>query len=148
MRGKVLAGGALAAVLTVGTLTSGAASASAGSDDVTGGSVQAPQQEFESDDRENRELRELAEITIPGAAEAAREAHPGQVTKVEIEAEEGFVVYEVEVAGDDGAYYEMKVDAGNGDILESGIEDESDDDFDRDDDADRDDDSDDGGNAD
>jgi uncharacterized membrane protein YkoI len=144
MRGKVLAGGALAAVLTVGTLTNGAAIASAGSDDIICGSIQAPQQEFESYDREKRELRSLAGITIPGAAEAAREAHPGQVTKIEIEDEEDYVVYEVGVAGDEGVYHEMKVDAGNGDILESETEDDShDDDFDdRDDDEDRSDDRD------
>jgi uncharacterized membrane protein YkoI len=145
MRGKVLAGGAIAAVLTVGTLTNGEAIASAGSDDITGGSIQAPDREFESDDREKRELRSLAEITIPGAAEAAHEAHPGQVTKIEIEDEEGYVVYEVEVAGDEGVYHEMKVDAGNGDILESETEDDSQDDGfdDRDDEEDRSDDRDD-----
>lgn len=137
MSKKVLAGGALAAVLTIGTLGGGAAIASAGSEDVIGGSVQAPEQEFEND-RAKRELRSLAEITVPGAAQAAREARPGQVTEVEIEDEEGSVVYEVEVAGDDGAYYEMKVDAGNGDILKSETEDDSGDDDlddDRDDDG-------------
>lgn len=145
MRGKVLAGGALAAVLTVGTLTSGAPIASAGSNDITGGSIQAPDREFESDDREKRELRSLAGITVPDATESARGAHPGQVTKVEIEDEEGYVIYEVELAGDDGAYYEMKVDAGNGSILGSETEDDSDDDFD---DRDDDDDSDDNGDDD
>lgn len=151
MRGKVLAGGALAVVLTVGTLTSGAAISSADSDDITGGSIQAPDREFESDDREKRELRSLAGITVPDATESARAAHPGQVTKVEIEDEEGYVVYEVELAGGDGAYYEMKVDAGNGSILQSETEDDSHDDDldDRDDDDDRgDDDSDDDGDDD
>lgn len=144
MSKKILVGGALAAVLAVGTLTNGAAIASAGNDDLTGGSVEAPEREFESDARESRELRSLAEVTIPSAAQAARETQPGQVTKVEVEDEEGYVVYEVELAGDDGAYYEMKVDAGNGDILKSETENDSDDDDDDlDDDRDDDDDSDD-----
>jgi uncharacterized membrane protein YkoI len=73
-------------------------------------------------------LRGLPRSTASRAAEkAALDAVPGEVREVELESESGFVVYEVEVAGNDGTLHEVVVDAGNGKVLaqetEGGAED-------------------------
>lgn len=143
MRAKIIAAGALATVLTLGTLGGGAALASGGNDDnVTGGSVQAPERDFENDAREDMNLKQRAELSASDAAKAALDSQPGEVTKVEIDDEEGYVVYEVEIIANNGIEHDLKVDAGNGDILASDT-DRDDDQDDLDDDDDRDDDFDD-----
>ncbi len=62
-------------------------------------------------------LRDLAEIDQSAAENATLEAVPGTVEETELEAENGFVVYEVEVEGEDGETREVMVDAANGEIL-------------------------------
>lgn len=62
-------------------------------------------------------LRSLAQIDRSAAENAALEAVPGTVDETELEAENSFVVYEVEVEGEDGETREVMVDAGNGEIL-------------------------------
>lgn len=74
----------------------------------------------ESEAVETEEARDLAELTRidrAAAEEVALSAIPGEVREVELENENGFVVYEVEVAGQDGTFYEVVVDAGNGEVL-------------------------------
>lgn len=119
MSKKILAGSALAAVLALGAIGGGSAlaSSSPGSDDVTRGSVQAPEREFENDAREDRSLEQRAKIGFADAEQAATAARQGEVTKVELEEEGGFVVYEVDIAGDNGVEHDITVDAGNGNIL-------------------------------
>lgn len=144
MRGKILAVGVLAALLTLAAVGGNMAIASSsGGGDTSRGSVEAPEREHENDAREDRSLKERSSISLADAEQAATDAQPGEVTKVEIEEEEGFIVYKVEVAGAGGAEHELEVDAGNGDILDSET-DYDDDRGDRDDD-DWDDDGDKGG---
>ena len=84
-------------------------------------SVTVDQKEHEgfSEAEESKSLEPLAKITADDAKKAATAELPGKVTEVELENENGALVYEVEI-GDK----EVKVDAGNGDILHT----ESDDD--------------------
>lgn len=143
MNGKILAAGALATVLTLGALGGGAALASGGNDDsAASGSVQAPEREFENEAREDKNLGQRAGLSASDAANAALNSQPGEVTKVELDDEEGYVVYEVEIIANNGVEHDLKVDAGNGDILKADTDNDDDRD-DRDDDNDRDDDRDD-----
>lgn len=64
-----------------------------------------------------RGLEDLTTIDRAAAEEGALGAVPGEARGVELENESGFVVYEVEVAADDGSLHEVVVDAGNGEFL-------------------------------
>jgi uncharacterized membrane protein YkoI len=82
------------------------------------GSIAAP-------DQNEASLRELANIDQAAAEKAALEVVPGTVLETELEAD-GYVVYDVEVAGDDGKAHDLEVDAGNGEILDQGLEEDVD----------------------
>lgn len=104
------------------------------------GSVPAPPDgpdgQSESKDNEAAEAQALegpATVSPDEARDAALAAVPGTAGKVELDNENGFVVYSVEVTGADGTVADVKVDAGNGQVLaqdpgeqsESGDESES-----------------------
>ena len=104
------------------------------------GSVPAPQEGQEGQDEskddeaaEAQALEGLATVSPDEARDAALAAVPGTADKVELDNENGFVVYSVEVTGADGTVTDVKVDAGNGQVLaqdtgedsESGEESES-----------------------
>ncbi len=82
-----------------------------------------------SEAAEAASLQALAKITPEQAKAAALEAVPGTVVKVDLDNENGNVVYSVEVKATDGVH-ELKIDAGNGTVLaqdsqhEDGAEDE------------------------
>ena len=132
----IIAGGAAAVGITLGA----AAIASAGTtqtndepaaenDDAQepdlNGSVQAPEgDEGTSEADESKALESLATITADEAIAAATDAVPGTADAAELENENGSVVYEVEVTGDDGSTSEVKVDAGNGAVLDTEAEDD------------------------
>ena len=89
-------------------------------DDSYKGSVSAPAHNEAS-------LQKLAKIDQAAAEQAALKAVPGTVHETELEtSDNGYVVYDIEVAGDDGKSHEVKVDAGNGEILHQDLEDEAD----------------------
>jgi uncharacterized membrane protein YkoI len=120
MRAKklLLALAAAMALLVVG----GAAYATEGGDeeDTYRGSISAPGQDKSS-------LQELAKTDQAAAEQAALEAVPGTVHETELEtSDNGYVVYDIEIAGKDGKNHEVKVDAGNGEILHQDLEDEVD----------------------
>lgn len=71
---------------------------------------------------ESKQLQTLARIDQTTAEQAALEAVPGTVKKTELENENGFVVYGVEIAGNDGKAYDVKVDAGNAKVLQQEVE--------------------------
>jgi uncharacterized membrane protein YkoI len=82
-------------------------------DDTVKGSISAP---------------DPAKIGKAAAEQAALEAKPGKVTETELETNDsGYVVYDIEIAGDDGTNHEVTVDAGNGKVLYQELEDEVDD---------------------
>jgi uncharacterized membrane protein YkoI len=71
----------------------------------------------------------LAKLTIQDAIVAAQAEVPGQVLAIELEEEDGYLVYEVETVEGPGAISEVLVDGGNGTVLqlEQNHEDEDDD---------------------
>lgn len=123
---------AIALGLTIGSVGVAAAATGGGntpaaSTDETGevqepaytGSIQAPpEDESMSEADEAAQLSGLATITADEAATAATGAVPGTAGKVELDNENGTVVYSVEVTDDTGARIDVKVDAGNGAILD------------------------------
>ena len=89
-------------------------------DDSYKGTVSAP-------DRSGSSLQELAKVDRAVAEQAALKAVPGTVHETELErSDDGYVVYDIEVAGDDGKTHEIKVDAGNGEILHQDLEEQAD----------------------
>lgn len=60
---------------------------------------------------------DLAKISLDSAMNAALKQVPGKVLKVELENENGYLVYGVEIAKPDHQIVDVKVDAGNGKIL-------------------------------
>jgi uncharacterized membrane protein YkoI len=96
-------------------------------ENIKGGSIAAPagsgednegaENEGAENEAESRNVEGLAKIDRSAAEKAALDAVPGEVREVELESESGFVVYEVEVAANDGTLHEVIVDAGNGKVL-------------------------------
>jgi uncharacterized membrane protein YkoI len=132
-RRKLIIGGA-AVILTLGA-GGVAIAAQQGEEFIKGGSIAVPAgsgeekeaSENEANENETNEAAEneaegqnldgLARIDRTAAERAALDAVPGEVREVELESENGFVVYEVEVAANDGTLHEVVVDAGNGKVL-------------------------------
>jgi uncharacterized membrane protein YkoI len=89
------------------------------------GSVPAPTETEQPDGRETPDsegqeqaaLQDLATVSQQQAEQAALAAVPGTVAETDLDAENGFVVYSVEVNGADGTVTEVVVDAGNGQVL-------------------------------
>jgi len=59
----------------------------------------------------------MAQITLEQAKDAALSNVQGEVLKIELEEENGFLVYGVEVVGPNKTVTDVKIDAGNGDVL-------------------------------
>jgi uncharacterized membrane protein YkoI len=59
----------------------------------------------------------MAKISLDTAINAALAAVPGQVVKAELENENGYLVYGVEIAKSDRQIADVKVDAGTGKVL-------------------------------
>jgi uncharacterized membrane protein YkoI len=72
-------------------------------------------------------LHKLANIDEAAAEQVALKAVPGTVHETELETNDnGYVVYDIEIAGDDGKGHEVTVDAGNGKVLHQDLEEEAD----------------------
>ena len=139
---KLIVGALAAAALTMG---GGAAIAAQQAPETTGdgtrqeeqepsykGSIQAPADKEEQNEaaaerqeaQEAQQLQSLAKIDQKAAEQAALQEVPGTVKDAELGNENGYVVWEVEVAGNDGTRYEVKIDAGNGQVLHQETEDD------------------------
>ena len=124
---KVLIAVAAAVVLLVSAgvayAANNASESTIGSDDgedTYKGTVSAP-------DQSGTSLQDAAKIDQAAAEQAALKAVPGTVHEAELEtSDNGYVVYDIEIAGDDGNNHEVKVDAGNGEVLYQDLEDEAD----------------------
>lgn len=77
--------------------------------EVTNGSIRVQQEESA--------YPGLAQITVEQAKDVALSNVQGDVLKIELEEENGFLVYGVEVVGPDKSVTDIKIDAGNGGIL-------------------------------
>ncbi len=79
-------------------------------------SVTAPQDQGTNEAGEAKALAGLAKLTPDQASAAATAAVPGTVNKVQLENENGNVVYGVEITTSAGTA-DVKIDAGNGSVL-------------------------------
>ena len=131
---RIVAGGAaaigiaLGAAAIAGAVTGQTTPTEVDADDTQepqlNGSVQVPDDESMSEADEASQLEPLAGVTADDAMAAATAAVPGTAGDAELENENGSVVYEVPVTADDGTVTEVKVDAGNGDVLATETDDE------------------------
>ncbi len=137
---KRLIVGAAVAVLVLGGGGAAIAAQQAQEENINGGTITAPAGsgedneavendavendavENEKAENEGKGLEGLAQIDRAAAEKAALAAVPGEAKETELENENGFVVYEVEVAGEDGKLHEVVVDAGNGKVLAQEVE--------------------------
>jgi uncharacterized membrane protein YkoI len=60
---------------------------------------------------------EMAKVSLDYAVNAALNAVPGKVLKAELENENGYLVYGVEIAKADHQIADVKIDAGTGKVL-------------------------------
>ncbi len=86
-------------------------------------SITAPQDEGLSEADEAIALEGLASITPDQARDAALAVVPGTVDKVELDNENGAVVYSVEITDASGSHIDVKVDAGNGTVVHQDADD-------------------------
>jgi uncharacterized membrane protein YkoI len=113
-RGIVVVLAAAGVIALVGVTAAFAAGGDDDGDENIRGSMAVPEG---IDPEDEAALQDLAQIDQSAAENAALEAVPGTVEETELEAENGFVIYEVEVEGEDGETREVMVDAGNGRVL-------------------------------
>ncbi len=62
----------------------------------------------------------MAKVSLNEAVKAALQSVPGKVLKVELEDEDGYLVYGVEIVKADRQIADVKIDAGNGKLLKIG----------------------------
>lgn len=95
------------------------------------GTIAAPQDTAEAegaevpDAQEAAALQPLATTTAQEATDAALAAVPGTAGPAQLEDENGYVVYGVQVAQTDGTDVDVKVDAGNGTVLSQQADDDA-----------------------
>lgn len=130
--GLVLGGVGIAAASTgpeakeTETPVAGTIAAPADSADTeTEGATEA--EENAQDAAEAQALEALATTTAEEAEAAALGAAPGTVRFIELEEEDGFVVYEVKVEASDGTVTEVIIDAGNASVLAQELDDDDED---------------------
>jgi uncharacterized membrane protein YkoI len=74
-----------------------------------------------------QKLANMANIDEAAAEQVALKAVPGTVHETELEtSDNGYLVYDIEIAGDDGKGHEVTVDAGNSKVLHQDLEEEAD----------------------
>ncbi len=78
--------------------------------EITSGTIQVTTQS-------ESEYPSMAQISMDQAVQAALKAVPGQILKVKIDDEDGFLVYGVEVVTPDNTIMEVMLDAGSGKVL-------------------------------
>jgi uncharacterized membrane protein YkoI len=66
---------------------------------------------------EEARFAEMAKISMDSAINAALKEVPGKVLRAELEEQDGYLVYGVEIAKADHQIVDVKVDAGNGKVL-------------------------------
>jgi len=97
-------------VLVTGLAVAGASFAKSDISKVSGGTIRI-EKLAEAD------FPDLAKLTSDQAVQIALAAVPGKVLKTELENENGFLVYGVEVVTPDKSIMDIKVDAGSGKVL-------------------------------
>ncbi len=115
-RKRLIVGGVVVALLALGGGAAFAAQQDQEEEEapIAGSSVTAPEESGEENEAAESDLAGINRIAARGAA---LDAVPGEIRDSELENEDGFVVYEVEVASEDGGLYEVIVDAGNSEVV-------------------------------
>lgn len=65
----------------------------------------------------NQPYSRYSRISIEDAMSIATEQIPGEVVKVELDREDGILIYEIEIINTQGIKYEIEIDAQTGRIL-------------------------------
>lgn len=99
--------------LVVGLAVAGASFAKSEGGEVHSGTIRIENQS-------EADFPSLAKITMDQAIQEALASVQGQISKTELEDENGFLVYGVEVVTADKAIVAVKVDAGSGKVLAMG----------------------------
>ena len=110
---KILLAGIAGSVLAL-TLTAGGTGL-AQSDQPINGTIKVERQA-------EAEFPAMAKINMEQAMAAALAAVPGQVLKAELDDENGFLLYKIEVVTANKTIMKVKVDAGDGKILATKLE--------------------------
>lgn len=97
-------------VLVTGLAVAGAGFAKSESGEVRGGTIRIEKQS-------EAEFPSMAKISMDQAVQKALVSVQGQVLKTELEDENGFLVYGIEVVSADKSVVDVKVDAGAGNVL-------------------------------
>jgi hypothetical protein len=97
-------------VLVAGFAVAGASFAKSDKNEVRSGTIRI-------ENRVEADFPALAKLTYTQAVQKALTAVQGQVMKTELEDENGFLVYGVEVVTPDKSIVDVKVDAGSGKVL-------------------------------
>jgi uncharacterized membrane protein YkoI len=98
--------------LATGLIVAGASFAKWEGEEVTNGTVRVENQS-------EAEFPAMAKITMDQAVQRAMARVPGQVLKTELEEENGFLVYGIEMVTGDRTMVKVMVDAGSGNVLAS-----------------------------
>lgn len=78
----------------------------------------------DDDHIEARRLLDSGEIlSLEVILENVRLTHPGKIFEIELEREDGRIIYEVEILGEDGIVEEIYIDARTGKLLTFGEDD-------------------------
>ncbi|HDR14201.1 MAG TPA: hypothetical protein ENN79_01700 [Desulfobacteraceae bacterium] len=96
--------------LVTGLAVAGASFAKSAGGEVRGGTIRIEKQS-------EAEFPSMAKISMEQAVQNALASVQGQVLKTELEDENGFLVYGVEVVSSDKSVVDVKVDAGTGKVL-------------------------------
>ena len=81
----------------------------------------------ENDTQIQAELAKQATVTEEAAIKIALEQVPGTVEEVELEDENGTIIYEIEIKAEDGTEQEVDIDATTGDVVKVEAEDDEED---------------------
>lgn len=84
------------------------------------------------DENNRRPVPGSGRVSVIDAADAARGAEPGAVTSVDLDGDDGTLIWDVDIAGKDGRNHEMDVDAKTAEVS-GGKDDDTDNDDDGDD---------------
>lgn len=74
-------------------------------------------EEVAQDEAESAALAKVATVTEQEASKVATDASPGRLDTIQLEEEDGFVVWEADITRDDGTVVEVLIDAGDARIL-------------------------------
>lgn len=72
-------------------------------------------------DKTKKDYHNLATVSLVDAVGAALAKVPGKAVDAELDSEQGALIYEVKVIGDDGSTHKLDVDAGTKEILKDDV---------------------------